>query len=401
MPESINHKIKNNAIRSQSAEELINELKKANNELREARRAALNVMEDAIISKEALKQSEERLRVVVESAVDFAIINTNTKGMVEAWNSGAEKIFGFTAEEMIGKSADVIFTEEDQANHVSEKEMATAREKGCAEDERWHKRKDGSLFYASGVMRPVYNPELTGYVKVARDMTQQKLLEQQKDDFIAVASHELRTPVTSIKAYTELLREILTEREAGESTELVIKLDGQIDRLIELIHSLLDTTKIAEGQLFLSPENFDLNKLAAEKIEELQHSSDKHTLKLVADKDVFIKADKKRIAEVFTNLISNAIKYSPKGGNVIVATEKKQDGVEVSIKDNGIGIPESAQAKLFGRFFRAKNTQIETYPGMGLGLYIASSIIKKHNGNMWVTSKLNGGSTFYFSLPYQ
>jgi signal transduction histidine kinase len=121
----------------------------------------------------------------------------------------------------------------------------------------------------------------------------------------------------------------------------------------------------------------------------------------VADKDVFIKADKKRIAEVFTNLISNAIKYSPRGGDVIITTEKKQDGVEVSIKDNGIGIPENAQPKLFGKFFRAKNTQIDTYPGMGLGLYIASEIIKKHNGNMWVTSTLNKGSSFYFTLPYQ
>jgi PAS domain S-box-containing protein len=397
MPDPLKHKI--NA--SHSIVELIEELKKANAELSEARRAALNLMEDAIAAKEALGKSEERLRITLETAVDFAIINTNTKGLVESWSSGAEKIFGYTAEEIIGKSADVIFTEEDRANNVPEKEMATAREKDCAEDERWHRRKDGSRFYASGVMRPVYNPNLIGYVKIARNMTAQKLLEQQKDDFIAIASHELRTPVTTIKAYTELLRETITKKGDTEDAQIVIKLDEQIDRLIELIHSLLDTTKIAEGQLFLSLEDFDLNKLAAAKIEEMQHSSSRHTLKLVADKDVLIKADKKRIEEVLTNLISNAIKYSPKGGDIIITTEKKQDGVDVSVTDNGIGIAEREQAKLFGRFFRVRNTQIETYPGMGLGLYIASAIIKQHNGNMWVTSKLNEGTTIHFTLPYQ
>jgi signal transduction histidine kinase len=253
----------------------------------------------------------------------------------------------------------------------------------------------------SGVMRPIYDGKLRGYVKVARDMTERKLIEEQKDDFIAIASHELRTPVTTIKAYAELLRETITKKNNAEDMQLIAKLDGHIDRLIELIHSLLDTTKIAEGQLFLSLEKFDLNKLVAEKTEELQGGTNKHTLKLVADKDVFIKADKKRIGEVFTNLISNAIKYSPNGGDIIITAEKKQDGVEVSVKDTGIGIHEREQSKLFGRFFRARNTQVETYPGMGLGLYIASAIIKQHNGKMWVTSKLNEGSTFYFSLPYQ
>ncbi len=351
-------------------------------------------------AEEALGESKERLRIAMESAVDYAIIITNTEGLIEGWNTGAERIFNYTAAEANCKPGYIIFTDEDRAAGVPEKEMETAKTEGRAVDERWHQRKDGSKFFMSGIMRPVYNDGLIGYLKVARDITEQKLLEQQKDEFIGIASHELKTPVTSIKAYTELLRETMAGKENTEDKQLIIKLDEQIDRLIELIHSLLDTTKIAEGQLFLSMENFDLKELAAEKIEELQHTTNKHALKLVADNEVLIKADKKRIEEVLTNLVSNAFKYSPNGGDVIITILKKNDSVEVSVKDSGIGIPEYAQAKLFDRFFRVKDTQVETYPGMGLGLYITSAIIKRHKGKMWVTSKVNEGSTFSFSLPY-
>ena len=351
-----------------------------------------------IKAEEALRESEERLRIAMETAVDYAFIILNTDGLIEGWNSGAELFFEYKTHEVLGKPGAIIFTEEDKQAGIPEKEMRQAKEEGRATDERWHQRKDGSKFFMSGVMRPLYNGNLIGYLKVARDVTKQKLLEQQKDEFIAIASHELKTPVTSIKVYSELLRETLDKKDHTEEAQLIVKMDEQIDRLIELIHSLLDTTKIAEGHLTLSYEDFDLAKLAAEKVEEMQRISTKHTLKLVGDKKVFVKADKQRIEEVLINLLSNAIKYSPNGGDVIVAIEKKSDTVEVSVKDNGIGIPEYAQSKLFERFFRMKTKQVETSPGMGLGLYISSEIIKQHNGKMWIESKLNEGSTFYFSL---
>lgn len=350
--------------------------------------------------QEALSQSESRLRITMESAADYAIITMNNTGEIERWSCGAEKIFGYKEQEVLGKPADIIFTPEDKAADAPKKEMETAAIEGRASDERWHQRKDGTRFFMSGVMAPIYDGALTGFVKVAQDITERKLVEQQKDEFIGIASHELKTPVTSIKAYAELLLETVTEKLDAEDEQLIVKLDKQIDRLIGLIHSLLDTTKIAEGQLFLSPENFDLNELTAEKIQELQRTTNKHVLKLVSDKNVIIKADKKRIEEVITNLISNALKYSPNGGEVLITIEKKPENIQVNIKDTGIGIPEYAKTKLFGRFFRVQNAQIETYPGMGLGLYIASAIIKQHNGKMWVNSKINEGSTFHFSLPY-
>jgi PAS domain S-box-containing protein len=193
-------------------------------------------------AEEALRISEARLKATMDSATEYAIITTDTEGIVELWSSGAEIMFGYSPEEITGRSADVIFTPEDRENNIPQKEMETAGKTGKANDERWHLDKQGTRFFVSGVMAPIYDATLTGFVKVARDITERKLLEQQKDEFIAVASHELKTPVTSIKAYTELLMEILNEDGGRDDIQLVSKLDAQVDRLTELIRSLLDTT---------------------------------------------------------------------------------------------------------------------------------------------------------------
>jgi len=351
-------------------------------------------------AERALQESEDRLSIAVETAIDFAIININKEGLVVGWNSGAERLFGYSASEIVGKPTAIIFTDEDQAANVPEVEMATAKVTGVASDERWHKRKDGSRFYVSGVMRPIYNPVLSGFVKIARDMTEQKLLEQQKDDFIGIASHELKTPVTSIKAYTEFLLEAFTESKDLARVELLTKLDTQVDRLTGLINALLDTTRIAEGQLLLAYEKFNLNELIEERMNELQRTTYSHKLIFSTTVEVCVTADKERIAQVITNLISNAVKYSPKGGEVRIQLDKKAEGVQVSVRDNGVGIPEDLKEKIFGRFYRVRNAQTNTYPGIGLGLYISAAIIKRHNGKIWVDSKLNQGSTFYFLLPY-
>ncbi len=479
-------------------------------------------------AEEEMRKSEERLRITVDSAFDYAIINTNKQGLIESWNSGAERIFNYKANEIIGKSAHIVFTNEDQNAGIPEEEMKTAREKGVAIDERWHQRKDGSLFYMSGIMRPIYNPELIGYVKVARDMTEQKKaeenlkifeeryrialqsadigtwdwnvaedkitlnekhytllglepdneqknlayflrfihkddverlqkdwqkqkrgskiyhhefriiraddgqvrwmngygkivategekvlrmvgvifditerkkLEQQKEDFISIASHELKTPVTSIKAYTELLHDMFNEADDVESANLMEKLDVQVDRLIELINALLDTSKIDEGELILNPEEFDLNKLVKERVEDLQRLSSAHRLIISTNKETFITADRERIGQVLTNFISNAIKYSPNGGDVTITWKQNKDTTEISVSDEGIGISEEVQQKVFDRFFRVKNAQLQNYPGMGLGLYITANIIYRHGGKIWVKSTPGKGSVFYFSLP--
>jgi two-component system CheB/CheR fusion protein len=353
-------------------------------------------------SEDALKRSEERLRITMESATDYAIMTMDTKGHYNSWSKGAELIFGFSEEEAVGKHTSLIFTPEDREAGADEDELNTAISEGRAEDERWHLRKDGSRVYMSGVMRTFFIAgKLAGFVKVARDMTERILLEQQKDEFIGIASHELKTPVTSIKAYAELLQEVFEEVADTQSVEMISKLNMQVDRLIKLIHALLDTTRVSDGELPLHKQEFDLNALIVECMDDLQHLSKKHNIVLQLGDTKKLAADKDRIGQVITNLLSNAIKYSPDGGDIIVATMATESGVQLSVRDNGIGIPTDVKDKVFGRFFRVSSIpQVQTCPGMGLGLYIAEGIIHSHGGTISVESKQGEGSVFYFTLPY-
>lgn len=479
-------------------------------------------------SENALRESEAQLRITMESATDYAIINTNTRGVIESWSAGAERIFGYAEAEAKGQPAHIIFTPEDIAAGAPEEEMRKAREEGRAEDERWHIRKDGRRFYMSGVMRPIMNPTLVGYVKVARDMTaqqraaeelriseeryrialqsgemgawdwniandtvvwneqhfimlgihpddeernagffirfvhpddkqivadalqeaiertgvyfttfriiradneeirwvtgygrviehqdnkavrmigvmyditDQKKLEEQKDAFIGIASHELKTPVTSIKAYTEVLREIFTEAGDVENTTLMTKLDQQVDRLIGLIHTLLDTTSVKEGHLVLQKENIVLDDLITETVEIIQRSFPGHHIETsLHAPDSIVFADRERIRQVLVNLITNGVKYSPVSAKVVVSSSVGDDQVTVGVLDSGMGIPEEMQEHIFDRFYRGTDPTIRTFPGLGLGLYITAEIIRVHGGKIWVSSAKDKGSLFCFSL---
>jgi two-component system CheB/CheR fusion protein len=241
---------------------------------------------------------------------------------------------------------------------------------------------------------------VTRIVGVIYDITGRKKMEQQKDDFIGIASHELRTPLTSIKVYAELLADMFEEKHDTTAVLYMQKLDNQVDRITGLVSSLLDTARISEGQLKLQQESFDMNELIERQIKELKHLSRAHELLFKPGKLKHVKADKERVAQVITNFLTNAIKYSPKGGKVIIASEEMGDGVRVSVKDSGMGIPDELQEKIFDRFFRINNPAVQTFPGMGIGLYIAQNIIQRHKGRIGVESKTGKGSEFYFFLPY-
>jgi signal transduction histidine kinase len=220
----------------------------------------------------------------------------------------------------------------------------------------------------------------------------------QKDEFISIASHELKTPLTSIKIYGETLQERFEQSADSESAGVMEKMNTQINRLTQLINDLLDTSKIVEGKMLLDIEQVDLNELITERIEDLQQITQKHKLILMTTALEPVSADRKRIGQVITNLISNAIKYSPNEGEIIITSELAGDTVRVSIRDHGIGIPVNMIDKVFDRFFRADNT-VQTYPGMGLGLYISAGIIRRHNGTIAAESEEGQGSLFSFTLP--
>ena len=474
-----------------------------------------------------LGATSKRLKATLEAAIDFAIITLNKEGYIIDWNSGAENIFGYEREEVIGKFTDIIFTPEDRYGGIPREEIRKAETTGHSLDERWHLRKDGSRFFMSGVMTRIVESSIAGYVKVARnitdrklteealflseqrqsiavqsvqmgewdwdipadvvqwsehaarllgispagsahnpsfftfihpedltdvrrqlditlkgsyifqteyriiradsaeiawvsmygrvithrnqqpvrmigvlyDITSRKMLEKQKDDFISIASHELKTPVSSIRGYSQVVLQALNERGDMENVQLLIKMNNQVERLTKLLHALLDSTSMLEGRLRLNPEPIDLNQLIKQEIEEMQPIYPRHQLVWNPSNIAVIHADKGRIRQVLTNLISNAAKYSPEGTEITVSTEDLMDGAMVRVTDKGIGISVEDQARVFERYYRGGEQEWNKH-SFGLGLYISLEIVKQHHGSMGVESIRGEGSTFYFKLPY-
>ncbi|MGK6353541.1 ATP-binding protein [Parapedobacter sp. DT-150] len=233
------------------------------------------------------------------------------------------------------------------------------------------------------------------------DITGRKTLEQHKNDFIAMASHELMTPVTGIKAYVQLLLNRFHENSDETNFQAIRKLGKQTDRLIILLDRLVDTTRIMEDLLELNPEKTDLNGLIGEYIHDLQLFSRKHRLIFEAGavQPVFI--DRDRIGQALTNLILNAMKYSPDGGDISITSEATDGGqIRVSVMDSGIGVAEELKGRIFERFFRISEGDMRSSAGMGLGLYICDAIIRQHGGEIGVENKVGKGAVFYFTLPY-
>jgi PAS domain S-box-containing protein len=262
---------------------------------------------------------------------------------------------------------------------------------------------DGSTHWinASGKARYDEVGRATIMVGVTFDITEQKLLQQQKDEFIGIASHELKTPVTSIKAYTQVLERMLTQKGDTREAAMIGKMDAQLNRLTSLIADLLDVTKINSGRLQFNYTWFDFNQLIAEVVEDLQRTTQKHTLIEDMQQTGKVYADRERVSQVLVNLITNAIKYSPHTKEIIISTRKENDEVLVGVQDFGIGISKEKQERVFEQFYRVSGVKQHTFPGLGLGLYISSEIIKREGGRIWVNSAEGKGSTFYFALPVQ
>lgn len=238
------------------------------------------------------------------------------------------------------------------------------------------------------------------YEEVKKDVERRIELDRVKDEFLSMASHELKTPVTSLKAFTQVLQMTFEKEQHHRAVELLSKMNKQIDKLNRLIVDILDVTKHDKSELKFDEDDFDFNKLAEEIAEELQRTTDAHKIKLQLAETRIIKGDRNRIGQVITNFISNALKYSPNADEIIITSAIDKNEIKFCVKDFGIGIPEDEQANIFNRFYRAHGKEKQsTFPGLGLGLYISSEIIKKHSGTIAFTSVGGEGSEFCFTLP--
>ncbi|WP_256009070.1 PAS domain-containing sensor histidine kinase [Desertivirga xinjiangensis] len=232
---------------------------------------------------------------------------------------------------------------------------------------------------------------------VSQDITEQKLLQQQKDDFIGIASHELKTPITSLKASLQLLERLKNNPASPKLPALIDQANSSLKKVTVLIEDLLNTTRMKEGQLELKKTKFVLSKLINDCCQHVR-ALGTHDIVAEGDLDLEVYADSNRLDQVLINLVNNAIKYAPQSKLVVIKIKKADNQAKVSVIDKGPGIPKEKQAHLFDRYYRA-NENGQPYAGLGLGLYISSEIIKKHDGKIGVESETGKGSTFWFEIP--
>jgi len=230
------------------------------------------------------------------------------------------------------------------------------------------------------------------------DISQHIQLRHKEEEYLTIASHELKTPLTTIKGYAQLLQKDARIARDPQVEKYLQKINLHINKLIFLVSALLDVSKIKSGKMLLNISRFSLYELVQDVIDDVQLMSSQHHIILSGSANLFVTADKTRIAQVITNLLTNATKYSPTATQVEISIQKNGNQVEVAVRDYGIGIDQAEQRKVFGKFYRTKDA-LQGYFGMGIGLYICQEIISRHKGKIWVKSEKGKGSTFAFALP--
>ncbi|MGN6530315.1 MAG: PAS domain S-box protein [Ginsengibacter sp.] len=485
---------------------------------------AINLLQDITDEKKATANNA-MLAAIVQSS-DDAIVSKTTKGIVTSWNSSAEKMFGFTAEEMIGQPILKIIP----SDRIDEEDYILSElQKGKSIDHFETKRllKDGNLIDISLTISPIKDPsgKIIGISKIARDITEAKKAEallkqseklfrmlaqslpqlvwvtdekgkaefvshkweeysgmasdmivekwksivhpddlknvvsqwaphlingqsyksevrlknktgeyrwfaatgepvfdnehniikwvgaftdihhlkkeqQRKDAFLSMASHELKTPVTTIKAYGEIAEMMLEQKGDEQILGIQRKMSKQVNKLTTLITDLLDNIRVEKGKLIYTETYYDFNRLVTEIVDDMQKIHPGFQIKLHVDKKIKLFGDVDKIGQVVNNLINNAIKYAPGTNEIIINSSVKDGGVQLSVQDFGIGIPAEDQPHIFEQFYRVNGDSQSTFPGMGIGLYICAEIINRQGGKIWVKSTPGEGSTFYFWLPF-
>ncbi len=236
-------------------------------------------------------------------------------------------------------------------------------------------------------------------VQLEKELAADKELQRQKDDFIGIASHELKTPLTSITAIVQLLSRKLKENKDPFIAGAMDKANAQVKKMISLINGFLNVSRLESGKLLIVKQPFNLEKLIIDAVDDAQITTHGHQISIYHCEPITVNADHDKISIVVSNLLSNAIKYSPTNTNIAVSCAVKEDLVEVSVKDEGMGVNAEDLDKLFDRYYRVETHSTKDISGFGIGLYLSAEIIKQHGGQIWVTSEENSGSSFFFSLP--
>lgn len=347
--------------------------------------------------KMALEAREKRFRALIENGYEgFALIKVS--GEITYVSPSVKKILGFTSNEYIK------FDRFDRLRPEDAEKMkniyATLKPNKIITTTLLFKHKSNKWIWIENISsNKINDPNIKAIVVNFRDVTERMEEEKRKDEFISMASHELKTPITVMKMFLDILQNQISIYRDKKAEKYLSTLKGQTNKLRELTADLLDISRIQTGKLTFHQENFLVEKIVKEALEELRPTMERHMLVYKKGSDMKVYIDRFRIFQVLTNLITNAAKYSPNARRIIVTVEKANNQAIVSVKDYGIGINKSQQEKIFEKLYQVTDTKEKTFPGLGMGLFISQEIIQRHGGRIWVESKKGKGSTFYFSLP--
>lgn len=354
-----------------------------------SRKAIEGISEDLLRSESALQDSNKQLTTMMESIID-GFLSFDKGWNFNYVNKQAARMFGRPSKDLLGKNVWEEFPELANTSFGKLFRKSFRVQKPLSLEDYYEPF--NSWFYVR-----VY-PSRNGISTYFLDVTERRKLENQKDDFLGIASHELKTPVTSLKAYAQILQRRFNTKGDQESATLLSKMNSQLDKLATLVSDLLDVTKIDGGRIQFNEELFSIDDLTEETVEEIQRTTDKHTIQITNSTKTHVWGDRYRISQVIVNLLTNAVKYSPEEGEILVHVANQNDKAVISITDSGIGIPKTDRKKIFTRFFRVASAA-NRFSGLGIGLYISYEIIRRHGGTMWVESEEGKGSTFFFTLP--
>ncbi|WP_207535665.1 PAS domain-containing sensor histidine kinase [Desertivirga arenae] len=354
---------------------------------------------DRVKSRRLVEKSEERLKSMLNSLAQITW-TTNQKGEIQFLNKKWMDYTGSNHSDSEGLSwSDIIHP--DDYKDASKSLGNLLSEHKAGEFKCRLRRYDGAYRWHLNTLKPLdfVEDEEETWIGTATDIEMIMKMQKQKDEFVSTVSHELKTPVTSLKAYTQLLhREILKNENCGNKS-YVQRMEAQINRLEILIRDLLDVSRIESGKLEFKEETFDISELITTIVRDLQLVSPSHQLIVQENPHLMVNADKNRISQVIINLVTNAVRYSPGGKKVNISLSRENNQLVVSIEDFGIGIPNDQKPFIFNRFHQAERSNAGAGLNLGLGLYICKEIIDRAGGKIWFHSVPNEGSIFYFSLP--
>ena len=393
-------------------------------------------LEQALAERRRAEETVLQLAAIVESS-DDAIAGTSREGSILSWNAGAERLFGYTAQEIIGQPA-ALLVPADRMHELTTVARRVNGGEGVEEHQTRGRRKDGSEVDVSLTVSPIFDPlqRVTGAAVIARDITHLKRQQSQlqallakeraaradaeaarealsaqnerlreldrlKDEFISLVSHELRTPLTSIRGYLELLLDGGAGQLTDDQGRFLAVVDRNSKRLMHLVGDLLFLAQVEAGKLTLELGDVDLDDVVSEAVEAAKPIADEKGITLKASVEPIppMLGDRSRLAQVLDNLVSNALKFTTGGGTVEVDVSAANGEAVLEVRDTGIGIAPADQAQLFDRFFRSTEATERAIPGTGLGLTIVKAIVERHEGTIEVESAAGEGTTMRVRLP--